>query len=226
MGGIIMDIARLIETVIGQNQPQAGKPQQPGEDIGSLIPGGTLGKLGLLALLLGTTTGGGSRSPLLRAGGLAVLGTIAYKAYQNWQASQRGGQGTASPPATATTATQDASGTAKLNLVRAMIAAAKADGHLDGDQLRRIREALAAHELDNEAKTFLLDALSAPSDAGSIARLALNQQQACEIYVASRLVIGDDTPEERRYMEELAAALKLPSTSTGQLDADARSARA
>ncbi len=218
-----MDIARLIETVIGQNQPQAGKPQQPGEDIGSLIPGGTLGKLGLLALLLGTTTGGGSRSPLLRAGGLAVLGTIAYKAYQNWQASQRGGQGTASPPATAT---QEASGPAKLNLVRAMIAAAKADGHLDGDELRRIREALAAHELDNEAKTFLLDALSAPSDAGSIARLAQNQQQACEIYVASRLVIGDDTPEERRYMEELAAALKLPSTLTGQLDADARSARA
>jgi uncharacterized membrane protein YebE (DUF533 family) len=97
MGGTNMDIGRLIETVIGQNQPQAGKPQESGEDIGSLIPGGTLGKLGLLALLLGTTTGGG-RSPLLRAGGLAVLGTIAYKAYQNWQASQRGGQDTAAPP--------------------------------------------------------------------------------------------------------------------------------
>jgi uncharacterized membrane protein YebE (DUF533 family) len=216
-----MDIGRLIETVIGQNQPQAGKPQESGEDIGSLIPGGTLGKLGLLALLLGTTTGGG-RSPLLRAGGLAVLGTIAYKAYQNWQASQRGGEDKAAPPATAT---QEASGTAKLNLVRAMIAAAKADGHLDGEETKRIREAIAAHELDNDAKTFLLDALSAPSDAGSIARLAQNQQQACEIYVASRLVIGDETPEERRYMEELAAALKLPGTLTGQLDAGARAAR-
>jgi uncharacterized membrane protein YebE (DUF533 family) len=39
-------------------------------------------------------------------------------------------------------------------------------------------------------------------------------------------VIGDDTPEERRYMEELAAALKLPGTLTGQLDSEARSARA
>jgi uncharacterized membrane protein YebE (DUF533 family) len=218
-----MDIGRLIDTVIGQNQRQAGKPQEPGEDIGSLIPGGTLGKLGLLALLLGTTTGGGSRSPLLRAGGLAVLGTIAYKAYQNWQASQRGGgQDTASPPATAT---QEASGPAKLNIVRAMIAAAKADGHLDDEELRRTREAIAAHELDNDAKTFLLDALSAPSDAGSIAKLAQNQQQACEIYIASRLVIGDDTPEEHRYMDKLAAALKLPGTLTGQLDAEARSAR-
>ena len=75
-------------------------------------------------------------------------------------------------------------------------------------------------------RRFLLEALSAPTDAASIARLAQNQQQACEIYVASRLVIGDDTPEERRYMEELAAALKLPGTLTGQLDPEARSARA
>ena len=200
-----MDIGRLIETVIGQNQPPAGqphdKPQESGEDIGALIPGGTLGKLGLLA----------------------VLGTVAYKAYQNWQASQRGEKDTAAPPATAA---PEPSGAAKLNLVKAMIAAAKADGHLDGEEMRRIREAIATHELDNEAKTFLLDALSAPTDAASIARLAQNQQQACEIYVASRLVIGDDTPEERRYMEELAAALKLPGTLTGQLDSEARSARA
>jgi uncharacterized membrane protein YebE (DUF533 family) len=225
MGGINMDIGRLIETVIGQNQPPTGKPhdkpQESGEDIGALIPGGTLGKLGLLAVLLGTATG--RRSPLLRAGGLAVLGTVAYKAYQNWQASQRGEKDTAAPPATAT---PEPSGAAKLNLVKAMIAAAKADGHLDGEEMRRIREAIATHELDNEAKTFLLDALSAPTDAASIARLAQNQQQACEIYVASRLVIGDDTPEERRYMEELAAALKLPGTLTGQLDSEARSARA
>jgi uncharacterized membrane protein YebE (DUF533 family) len=180
-----------------------------------------LGKLGLLAVLLGTATG--RRSPLLRVGGLAVLGTVAYKAYQNWQASQRGEKDTAAPPATAT---PEPSGAAKLNLVKAMIAAAKADGHLDGEEMRRIREAIATHELDDEAKTFLLEALSAPTDAASIARLAQNQQQACEIYVASRLVIGDDTPEERRYMEELAAALKLPGTLTGQLDSEARSARA
>ena len=115
------------------------------------------------------------------------------------------------PPATAT---QEASGPAKLNIVRAMIAAAKADGHLDDEELRRTREAIAAHELDNDAKTFLLDALSAPSDAGSIAKLAQNQQQACEIYIGSRLVIGDDTPEEHRYMDKLAAALKLPGTLT------------
>ena len=54
-----------------------------------------MGKLGLLAVLLGTATG--RRSPLLRAGGLAVLGTVAYKAYQNWQASQRGEKDTAAP---------------------------------------------------------------------------------------------------------------------------------
>jgi uncharacterized membrane protein YebE (DUF533 family) len=218
-----MDIGRLIETVIGQqHQPQSGKPQDKSEDIGSLIPGGTLGKLGLIALLLGTATGRGSRSPLLRAGGLAMLGTIAYKAYQNWQASQSGGQTAAPTPA----APQEASSTAKLNLIRAMISAAKADGHLDSEETRRIQEAIAAHDLDSEAKAFLLDALSAPSDAGSIAQLAQNQQQACEIYVASRLAIGDDTPEERRYMEQLAAGLKLPGTLTGQLDTEVRSSAA
>jgi uncharacterized membrane protein YebE (DUF533 family) len=217
-----MDIGRLIETVIGQSQPQSGRPQEKSEDIGSLIPGGTLGKLGLLALLLGTTTRGGGRSPLLRAGGLAVLGTLAYKAYQNWQASQSGGQTAASTPAAA----QEASSTAKLNLIRAMISAAKADGHLDSEETKRIQDAIAAHDLDSEAKAFLLDALSAPSDAGSIAQLAQNQQQACEIYLASRLVIGDDTPEERRYMEQLAAGLKLPSTLTGQLDREVKSSAA
>jgi uncharacterized membrane protein YebE (DUF533 family) len=223
-----MDIGRLIETVVGQNQQQqpGGKSQERGEDIGSLIPGGTLGKLGLLALLLGTTTGGGSRSPLLRAGGLAVLGTIAYKAYQNWQASQHG-QGTSTapvPPPAADSGAGARSGKEQLNLIRAMISAAKADGHLDNAETTKIQQAITSHDLDSEAKSFLFDALSAPSDAASIAQLAENEQQACEIYVASRLVISDDTPEERRYMEQLAAGLKLPSTLLSQLDAEARSA--
>lgn len=178
-----MDIGRLIETVIGQNQQPSGKPQDTGEDIGSLIPGGALGKLGLLALLLGTTTGGG-RSPLLRAGGLAVLGT---------------------------------------NLIRAMISAAKADGHLDNAEMTKIQQAITGHDLDGAAKSFLFDALSEASDAASVAKLAENEQQACEIYVASRLVIGD-TPGERRYMEQLAAGLNLPNSLTSRLDAEARSA--
>jgi uncharacterized membrane protein YebE (DUF533 family) len=107
-----------------------------------------------------------------------------------------------------------------------MISAAKADGHLDSAETKRIQEAIAAHDLDSEAKAFLLDALSAPSDAGSISQLAQNQQQACEIYLASRLVIGDDTPEERRYMEQLATGLKLPGTLTGQLDSEVKSSAA
>lgn len=219
-----MDIGRLIETVIGQNQQPSGKTQDTGEDIGSLIPGGTLGKLGLLALLLGTTTGGG-RSPLLMAGGLAVLGTMAYKAYQNWQASQHGQSSSTAPlpPASAGSITDTRSGKEQLNLIRAMISAAKADGHLDNAEMTKIQQAITGHDLDGTAKSFLFDALSEASDAASVAKLAENEQQACEIYVASRLVIGD-TPGERRYMEQLAPGLNLPSSLTSRLDAEARSA--
>ena len=89
--------------------------------------------------------------------------------------------------------------------------------------MTKIQQAITGHDLDGAAKSFLFDALSEASDAASVAKLAENEQQACEIYVASRLVIGD-TPGERRYMEQLAAGLNLPNSLTSRLDAEARSA--
>jgi uncharacterized membrane protein YebE (DUF533 family) len=94
---------------------------------------------------------------------------------------------------------------------------------LDNAEMTKIQQAITGHDLDGAAKSFLFDALSVASDAASVAKLAENEQQACEISVASRLVIGG-TPGERRYMEQLAAGLNLPGSLTSRLDTEARSA--
>jgi uncharacterized membrane protein YebE (DUF533 family) len=107
-----------------------------------------------------------------------------------------------------------------LALVQAMISAAKSDGHLDGPEITRIQEQIQQLGLDNAEKGFLMDAMARPADAAAIARLPKTKEQASELYVASRLTIGDaDTPEEKAYLDRLIALLDLPADLVAHLDA-------
>ncbi len=107
-----------------------------------------------------------------------------------------------------------------LALVQAMISAAKSDGHLDGEESARIQEQIQQLGLGNEEKGFLLDMMGKPADAAAIARLPKTKEQAAELYVASRVAIGDaDTPEEKAYLDRLVALMDLPTDLVTHLDA-------
>ncbi len=104
-------------------------------------------------------------------GGAAVLGGLTYKAYKNWQHSQHDYSRqdvTPSPPHSSSRYQSEYEQEAlaymnnnveeefQLKLIKAMIASARADGQIDGDEQRRISEAINRLTISVEKKSELL----------------------------------------------------------------------
>ena len=235
----MIDPQKLIEQFLGAGANATGNGQsgqvQSGKAGGSAlnaIPeslkgfGGGMAAGGLAAVLLGTKGGRKMAKSAVKLGGLAMLGGLAYKAYNDWQAT-KGGNSTVSQGEAADAApnmkniTPKAEGTpflpapAKerddlaLKLLQAMIAAAKADGHIDAEEQQRIFAKLDDAGLQADEKGFLMDELRKPLDIEAIVKLAETEEQAVEIYAASCLAIDPDHPAEKAYLEMLQARLGL-----------------
>ena len=108
-------------------------------------------------------------------------------------------------PAQADTEAQEQLGK---TLVRAMIAAAKADGKIDGDEKEAIFTKLETMSLSSEEKAWVFDDLS-PLDINAVVARADTPEHASEIYAASLVAITADTASERAYLDALATKLKL-----------------
>jgi uncharacterized membrane protein YebE (DUF533 family) len=214
---------------LGQNLPGA---------LGGLaqnIPGGLAGGAaagGILALLLSSRSARHMLGNIATAGGVAAVGYLAWQAYNQWRAGQQGqapGAALAPPPAGSAFALDGAQGAdgadLRLAVLRAMIAAAKADGHLDAAENARIRAEIARQTLGAEEKAFLFDQLDRPADPAAIASLAASQEQAAELYLASCLAIDPDTREERQYLDRLGDGLRLPAELRATLEQHAAMAR-
>jgi uncharacterized membrane protein YebE (DUF533 family) len=169
-------------------------------------------------LATGLLTGKGHKGlgGLAKYGALAALGGIAYKA---WQRSQAGESATAAPAAASQPAAPaaflpppndvDANHALGQSLLRAMIAAAKADGRIDGDENRRIFARMEALNLDADCKAFVFDELSSPLNLDAVVAGADTPEHAAEIYAASLVAIEADTPAEQGYLTMLAGRLGL-----------------
>jgi uncharacterized membrane protein YebE (DUF533 family) len=107
----------------------------------------------------------------------------------------------------------------ELALVRAMVGAAKADGHIDAKEQRRLFAEVERLGLDADAKAYIFDLLTHDVDLYDLARAASTPEQAAEIYLAARLAIDADEPAERAYLDALATRLRLPAELRATLDA-------
>lgn len=187
-----------------------------------------------MALVLGNKKARKMGGKALKYGGAALLAGLAYKAWSDYKANkppaQEGAADIAPPPSRSGFAPEEESDSAgsdfRLTLVRAMIAAARSDGHVDAAEQARITAAIEDNALGAEEKGFLFDAFTAPADPVAIAALARTQEQAAEVYVASRMAIDPDEESERRYLDRLAGALRLPQDLVAHLDAKVEGARA
>lgn len=94
-------------------------------------------------------------------------------------------------------------------LLQAMVAAARADGHVTPAERVRIDRSLARMGLDAEAQALIAAELDSPLDVGRIASLARNEAEATELYAASLLVVDPEGPAEKAYLDRLAARLGL-----------------
>ena len=234
-----MDPTRLLDQFLGGNaqgtlQQAGGKARQAMDRMGGL--GGFAGGAaagGLLALLLGNKQVRRMAGGMVGYGGAAALGALAYKAYENWKQGQSAASAPVATPADIQQADPAFRPDAKpgsdgqpfpLALVRAMIGAAKADGHVDATEQKLLFERVDTLGLDAEAKAFIFDALAKPVDMAEIAAAAQSQEQAAELYLASRLAIDPDHVAEKAYLEALAHRLKLPTDLVAHLDRQALAA--
>ena len=169
---------------------------------GMLLSGGGLGKL------VGNVA---------KAGAVAAVGGLAYSAWQNYQKNQQAagapsdgapapGRDAFVPPPQASYQQEELGKT----LVRAMIAAAKADGQIDAEEKERIFKRLESMPLSSEEKAFVFDELGSPLNIDAVVARADTPEHAAEIYAASLVAMKPDTPAERGYLDALAFKLKLP----------------
>lgn len=177
-------------------------------------PAGGLGGLGgLLGGLLGGggALGGGAQR---RSGGtnyaaLASLGMMAFQAYQAWQRSQA----SAAPQQTPQTADLLSGPQVEEHshaVLRALIAAAKADGRIDESEKHLISSEIGRHTDDPNLQQWLDDEVAKPLNATEVAQAAQNDPaMAAEMYLASVMLVDDQQDAECNYLDELAAALQI-----------------
>jgi uncharacterized membrane protein YebE (DUF533 family) len=192
--------------------------------------GGLAGGLasGMLTSKAGRKLGGKA----LQLGGLAAVAGLAYTAWNRYR--QESGaplpdhaQPQSLPAAFLPTPTHpDERSDLALVLLLAMIAAARADGKLDGDERRAIFDRVARLDLPETERSQLYAALERPADLEWIAKQATSPERAAEIYAASLLAIEVDTPAERGYLAMLAARLELPDELVAGLHGEAAATNA
>ena len=102
-------------------------------------------------------------------------------------------------------------------LIRAMIAAANADGVIDDRERANILQRLQTVQISEEEKAFLAQELSAPQDTADLAEAASSMELARKVYMVSLLAIEVDTEAERQYMEKLALALGLDHVAVSDI---------
>lgn len=190
--------------------------------------GAALGGLG--ALILGTQTGRSAAVTAAKLGALALIGGLAYKAYQNYQngaSAQAAASGDIEAPPAGSGFEPDAvSNDDAILMLRAMIAAAAADGRIDGDEQRRILDGLqqGGGELDAAAEEFLARELNNPSSPQAIANDVRSKEQAARIYSAARIAVDPDTRGEQEFLYELARRLGIEDDLARHINAAARNA--
>jgi len=179
---------------------------------------------GALALLFGTRSGRKVTGSALKLGSLAALGGVAYKVYRDWQTQDADGGSVSADPGVPVDRLpfEQAERRSRL-LLRAMVSAAKADGHVDDEERQRIEESVGRLDLDSEAFRFFQHELARPVDPADLAREIDSQEAALEVYLASLLAIDVDNYMERGYLEELARQLDLSPELARRLEAEARS---
>jgi uncharacterized membrane protein YebE (DUF533 family) len=208
-----------------------GKPQAPGARSSSPVAWGQVGAGavtgGALGLLLGSKRGRRFGGKALKYGSVAALGLLAYKAYGNWQAPQQAQQGRAPAPVEPRTVNLLPAPEAEQHsraMLQSMIAAAKADGHLDERERGLVEAEMQRVAADDDTRRWFEEQLRRPLDPADVARSAGTPEMAAEMYLASLLVADETSYMERAYLDELARQLRLPDGLKLELERQALAA--
>ncbi|MDH6269749.1 uncharacterized membrane protein YebE (DUF533 family) [Rhizobium sp. SG_E_25_P2] len=238
----MFDAKKILDQFLGSNMPGVGgSVKDRAGQVTQMAKDNPLAAGAIAAVLLGTGTGRELAGSALKLGGLAAIAGLGYQAYKNWQEGSQpqpvGGapapaQGQAAPellPAPAGTGFSLEDHTNNddfaVVLVRAMISAARADGHIDEAERQAILGKVKLAGLDPDAEAFLAAELSNPVDLDGIVNAAKSESQKVELYTASRIAIDPDSRAERGYLDLLAGRLGLADGLIDHIEATVASAK-
>ena len=219
-----MDFNSILNQVLNGGQ-QIAQQRKSGGTLGNILGninndtlkgfGGGVAATGLLSLLMGKK---GFGSNALQLGSMAALGALAYNAWKNYQGGQAtpvsAAQGQFIP---AEKRTQAQTAQASELTIKAMIAAAAADGRIDTAESSAILAQIGTENA--EARAWLEQQIHNPPTPQTLAAEVGNDPAlAAEIYLASRIVCGDLDRKEIVYLHELAEALHLDDALVEKLE--------
>lgn len=238
--GMREQLEQNVRQLSGQSPEQL---LQKAKDLAAQHPGLTQAALvGLAGLLFKGRKKGKLTGNLVKLGGLAVIGGLAYRAYQSSQSNQAiaGAQGAA--PAVADGTVTGVAESAVLSppersrfhpisqteddallYLKTMVAAASADGHIDETERARIVKGLTEAGIDPTSSRWLDTEMASPADIEELAGNVNDPEKAAQVYAAARIAIDPDTIQEREFLNQLAGALDLDPTTRRQIDETADS---
>ena len=112
----------------------------------------------------------------------------------------------------------DAEEAEALLMIRAMIAAAKADGRVDAAERAAIAAQLDAAGLSAEERDFVLADFDRPLTPEALARDARDPMLRARLYAAAFAGAGEVTSPERAWLDALATALKLDKAAAAAIE--------
>ncbi len=189
--------------------------------------GGVAG--GATTNLLTSKKGRKGAAKLLKYGGVAAVGAIAWKAYKQYATNtqqtnqQSSSQSDLTKKLTQTPSWQGLQASNFRNLeggdqaeqqaqfvLKTMVAAAMADGHVDATEYQKILSKADQIGLSLEEKNMLLSEMSSPMKLEQVIEQCDCPQLALEVYTASHFAIDSELDNGRAYLNLLARGLQIP----------------
>lgn len=100
--------------------------------------------------------------------------------------------------------------TGQMIILRAMITAANADGHIDESERQRIYDQVDNLELSMQDKAGLFDELRSPLSLEQLVAAVPNSETAVEVYAASVMAIDEQQAQSQHYLNRLATSMMIP----------------
>ena len=232
---ILDQLLKSGQGTVQNNSGQSNNINSPLGGLGDLLSGsGGLGGLlsgfgggvatgGALGLLLGNKKVRKVGGKVAVYGGLAALGVIAYKAFSNWQAQNaQNGQTMQGEPQTIDRIPAQQVEQHSRAILKALVAASKADGHVDVRERQLLDQELSKLTNDLELRGWFEAELNKPLDPTDVAKAAKTPEMAAEMYIASVMMVDEESFMERSYLGELARQLNLDPALKSELETQVR----
>lgn len=217
-GGSVDGLLKEVSSRLGSGTGKSGGQRARSGDL-------DIGKLGTsaLALLVGSKRGRRLGGRGLKYGAIAGIGMMAWKAWQNHQADRPGAAAGRHEGEPIDRLDGEAGERRSLEILQAMILAARADGHVDEEERAQLAEQIDALGADQELHDWMERQFEAPLDADLLARQADSPQAAREMYIASLAIVDERNPMEQAWLTQLADALGIEPELAAELDRQVRS---